>query len=104
MIVRRFALGLVAALASGLAGPPAAGAEPANRPRTGAKRMADKPLSTVLVSHGGAGVLSPAEMAEERLTRADYEKALAQALAAGYGALQPEGKTSVDAVEAAIRV
>jgi beta-aspartyl-peptidase (threonine type) len=54
--------------------------------------------------HGGAGVLSPAEMAEEKLTRADYEKALVQALAAGYAALHQEGKTSVDGVEAAVRV
>ncbi len=66
--------------------------------------MVEQPLKTVLVLHGGAGVLSPAEMAAEKMTRADYEKALAQALAAGYSALQGDDKTSVDAVEAAIRV
>ncbi len=66
--------------------------------------MADQLTRTVLVLHGGAGVLSPAEMAAEKVTRADYEKALGQALTAGYAALEQEGKTSVDAVEAAIRV
>src|SRR5205814_961363 len=58
----------------------------------------------VLIIHGGAGVLTPEEMTEERLTRADYEKVLVQALAAGYAALQHERKANVDAVEAAIRV
>jgi beta-aspartyl-peptidase (threonine type) len=42
-------------------------------------------------------------MKKEGLGREDYEKALAQALKAGYQALK-EAKTSADAVEAAIRV
>src|SRR5262249_17288287 len=51
---------------------------------------------------------TPAEMAKDKLengqqvTRKDYEDTLAQALEAGYRALH--GKTSVDAVEAAVRV
>jgi beta-aspartyl-peptidase (threonine type) len=76
--------------------------DPAVKPTPGAKKVSDP--KTVLVMHGGAGVLSAAEMAEEKLTRADYEKVLAQALAVGYGVLRQEGKMSVDAVEAAIRV
>jgi beta-aspartyl-peptidase (threonine type) len=82
-------------------------AEPSAKPQAGAKgaqRVFEGQRKTVLLIHGGAGVLLPAEMASEKLTRVDYEKALARALAAGYGALQAEGKTSVDAVEAAIRV
>src|SRR5262245_41553653 len=79
-------------------------AEPGARPQRGAKTVSDKSPKTVLVIHGGAGVLSLAEMADEHVSRGDYEKALVQALAAGYAALQHEKKTSVDAVEAAIRV
>ncbi len=62
----------------------------------------------VLVIHGGAGVITPAEMARDKLetgqpvTRKDYEDTLGQALEAGYRALH--GHTSIDAVEAAIRV
>src|SRR5687767_2326226 len=62
----------------------------------------------VLIIHGGAGVNSPEEMAREKrengqpVTRKDYEEMLARALEAGYRALH--GKTSIDAVEAAIRV
>src|SRR4051794_4288462 len=43
-------------------------------------------------------------MASEGLARGHYEEALSEALSAGYRALREEGKTSVDAVEAAIRV
>lgn len=43
-------------------------------------------------------------MKKEGLTRRDFEQPLAQALAAGYQALQKKDMTAVDAVEAAIRV
>ena len=51
--------------------------------------------------HGGAGVLSKAEMTpeKEKAFRADLEKAVV----AGYKALQ-EGKSSLDAVEVAIKI
>jgi beta-aspartyl-peptidase (threonine type) len=61
-----------------------------------------KRKQTVLVIHGGAGVPTAAEMKEEGATRRDYEQDLARSLDAGYKALQKG--TSVDAVEAAIRV
>src|SRR5437588_11972556 len=62
----------------------------------------------VLVIHGGAGAMSPAEMAKEPMedgkpvTRQQFENGLAASLEAGYKALA--NKTSIDAVEAAIRV
>ncbi|HEX4588338.1 MAG TPA: isoaspartyl peptidase/L-asparaginase [Gemmataceae bacterium] len=62
----------------------------------------------VLIIHGGAGAMSEAEMAKARMengqpwTRDEMEKALAASLETGYRALA--GKTSIDAVEAAIRV
>jgi beta-aspartyl-peptidase (threonine type) len=59
---------------------------------------------TVLVIHGGAGAIPEAEMAKVGLSRQEFELALAESLAAGYRMLRQEGKTSVDAVEAAIRV
>lgn len=54
-----------------------------------------------LMIHGGAGVLSKSTMTpeKEKAYRADLEKAVV----AGYKALQ-EGKTSLDAVEIAIRI
>ena len=58
---------------------------------------------TVLVIHGGAGALDDAEMKAEGLTRREFEEALVQALQTGYRTLSKRG-TSVDAVEAAIRV
>lgn len=73
----------------------------------GLTAAADQP-KVVLIVHGGAGVITPQEMARDKMdngqaaTRKDYEETLAQALETGYRALQ--GKTSVDAVEAAIRV
>jgi L-asparaginase / beta-aspartyl-peptidase len=66
--------------------------------------FAQAPQKAVLLIHGGAGVLTDAEMKELGLTRADFEKALAESLAAGFKAMQGEGKTAVDGVEAAIRV
>jgi beta-aspartyl-peptidase (threonine type) len=65
------------------------------------------PPKVVLVIHGGAGVLSPAEMAKgpmengQPITAKEFENGLAASLEAGFRALQ--GKSSVDAVEAAIR-
>ena len=58
----------------------------------------------VLVIHGGAGVLSDAEMNAEGVRREDYEVALAQSLRAGHKMLRLPGKSGVDAVETAIRV
>jgi beta-aspartyl-peptidase (threonine type) len=74
----------------------------------GAAGTAAEPPKAVLVVHGGAGVITPEQMAKANLdigrpaTPKDYEETLAAALEAGYRALP--GKTSVDAVEAAIRV
>jgi beta-aspartyl-peptidase (threonine type) len=59
-------------------------------------------VRTVLVIHGGAGVLTPDELKAAGLKAEDFEQALARALWAGYQQLQ-RGKSSVDAVEAAIR-
>jgi beta-aspartyl-peptidase (threonine type) len=73
-----------------------------------ASLTAADPPKAVLVIHGGAGVPSDKEMAKALLengqpvTRQHFEDGLADALEAGYRALQ--GKTSIDAVEAAIRV
>jgi beta-aspartyl-peptidase (threonine type) len=81
-----------------------------DRPPPGGERAARpapalrKGPKVVLVIHGGAGVLTGEEMKEEKLTREHFEGALAQALKAGYEALQQNVKTAhVDAVEAAIR-
>ena len=65
-----------------------------------------QPMSkrVVLVIHGGAGVLSEEEMKAEGLTRHVFEQALARSLAAGYSKLGQKNCTSVDAVEAAVRV
>jgi beta-aspartyl-peptidase (threonine type) len=59
--------------------------------------------ATVLVVHGGAGVLTEAEMKAAGVRRQDIEAALAASLRAGYATMQVPGKTSVDGVEAAIR-
>ena len=96
---------LAVALSLLAAGPPATG----QKPEKPAVKKQMVPAKAVLVIHGGAGVLTEKEMAAERLedggrvTRAHYEKALAEALRAGFKAWK-EKKTSVDAVEAAIRV
>jgi beta-aspartyl-peptidase (threonine type) len=69
---------------------------------------AAQPPKVLVVVHGGAGVITPEQMAKAVLDTGkpanpkDYEDTLALALEAGYRALP--GKTSVDAVEAAIRV
>src|SRR5262249_34054792 len=57
----------------------------------------------VLVIHGGAGVLNEEELKEAGLEQGQFEKGLADALDAGYKAWQAK-KTSVEMVEAAIRV
>ncbi|MFO1064995.1 MAG: isoaspartyl peptidase/L-asparaginase [Pirellulales bacterium] len=59
---------------------------------------------TVLVIHGGAGVLTPDEMKDAGLTRGQHEKVLADALEGGYRELHRSGGNSVTAVEKAIRV
>jgi beta-aspartyl-peptidase (threonine type) len=59
---------------------------------------------TVLVIHGGAGVLTLDEMKKAGRRREDYEAVLAKALSSGHLVLMQNGKTGVDAVEAAIRV
>src|SRR5262245_14697713 len=88
----------------GTPGAPAADSRPDEQPQPPGKTppSAPKETKTVLVIHGGAGVLTEKEMEKEGLRREDYEKALVKALTGGYQALK-EGKTSVDAVEAAIR-
>jgi beta-aspartyl-peptidase (threonine type) len=63
---------------------------------------ADKPNKKVVFAiHGGAGVIAPGKLTDEveRDVRADLE----QALDAGYAALK-KGESSLDAVEAAIRL
>jgi beta-aspartyl-peptidase (threonine type) len=82
----------------------ALGAQPENDPMHASKEKPDNSPRTILVIHGGAGVLTEQEMRAEGLARRDFEQALARALAAGYQTLKEKGKTSVDAVEATIRV
>lgn len=79
-------------------------ADPPDRDRTTVEEEQSRRSKTVLVIHGGAGVLTPDEMKKEGLRREDYEAVLAEALSSGYRVLMQEGKTGVDAVEAAIRV
>ncbi|GAB5416654.1 MAG: isoaspartyl peptidase/L-asparaginase [Crocinitomicaceae bacterium] len=55
----------------------------------------------VLVIHGGAGTILKKNMSDEK--EAAYEAKLREALLAGYDAIQ-SGKTSVEAVQAAIHV
>lgn len=53
------------------------------------------------VIHGGAGVIKRGSLSPEK--EAEYKKKLEEAVVAGYKALQA-GKTSIDAVEIAIRI
>lgn len=53
------------------------------------------------IIHGGAGVIKKGSLSAER--EAEYNKKLAEAVLAGYNALQ-SGKSSLDAVEIAIRI
>src|SRR5436853_409617 len=64
---------------------------------------ADPTDKTVLVIHGGAGVLTEKELADSDLKKEDFEHGLAEALRAGFKSRE-NGKTSVEVVEAAIRV
>jgi beta-aspartyl-peptidase (threonine type) len=89
-------------------GPPAANSQSDGKTQPTSKKPPPAPkkgnaTKTVLVIHGGAGVLEKKEMKKEGLRREHYEEALARALGAGYRAWK-EGKSSVVAVEAAIRV
>lgn len=63
--------------------------------------LAQKP-KTVLVIHGGAGVVPEADRKSQGWTHADFEQTMARSLQAGYQVLKTPGKTSVDAVESAI--
>src|SRR5947209_3530381 len=54
-----------------------------------------------IIIHGGAGVLSKAEMTPEK--EKQYRAKLQEAVVAGYRALQ-DGRSSIDAVETAIRI
>lgn len=66
--------------------------------------QADNPRvdsKAILVVHGGAGTIARDKLTPER--KRQYEQGLAQALRQGYQVLQ-KGGTSVEAVEAAIRV
>ena len=54
-----------------------------------------------LVLHGGAGTIAPGDMTSE--LESEYRKTLASALRAGHAVLR-EGHSSVDAVEASIRI
>jgi beta-aspartyl-peptidase (threonine type) len=62
----------------------------------------EEPGPVVLVIHGGAGVLSKKEMTRELETK--YRNDLESALKSGYNALRKDKGTSLDAVEAAIKV
>lgn len=53
------------------------------------------------IIHGGAGVIKKGSLSPEK--EAEYRKKLEEAVLAGYKALQ-DGKTSLDAVEVAIRI
>lgn len=64
---------------------------------------ADPADKTVLVIHGGAGVFTEKELQDEGLRNDDYERGLAEALHAGFE-MRKKGKSSVEVVEAAIRV
>jgi beta-aspartyl-peptidase (threonine type) len=78
--------------------------QPEPGPMRASKQQPDPSKKTLLVIHGGAGVLTEQEMKAEGLVRSDFEQALARALAAGHEAVKDKGRTSVNAVEAAIRV
>ena len=62
---------------------------------------APKPVVPVLAIHGGAGTITRSSMSAER--EAAYKQSLKQALTAGYAILQ-RGGSSLDAVEAAVRI
>ncbi len=61
------------------------------------------PPTAVLVVHGGLGVLTADEMVAERLTREEFEAALAESLRAGH-TRWAAGRPGPEVVEAAVRV
>jgi beta-aspartyl-peptidase (threonine type) len=63
--------------------------------------FAQKPQRVAFIIHGGAGVISRGSLTPAQ--EAEYRRKLEEALLAGYKALQ-DGKTSLDAVEIAIRI
>lgn len=63
--------------------------------------VAQKKGNYVLVIHGGAGTILKKNMTPEKETQ--YRAALEQALKAGYAKIQ-EGKSSLDAVQAAVNI
>ena len=63
--------------------------------------FAQKTQRVAFIIHGGAGVISRGSLSPEQETA--YRRKLEEALLAGYKVLQ-EGKTSLDAVEIAIRM
>jgi beta-aspartyl-peptidase (threonine type) len=74
----------------------------AEPPKDAGKRQ---DVKVVLVIHGGAGVLTDAELKKAGLKQEQFEEGLAQALAAGYKKWKAgkERTKCLDAVEAAIR-
>lgn len=66
------------------------------------RREEDPPPRAVLVIHGGAGAISQKKMTPEK--EKHYRDELERALRAGYQALERDQGTSLDAVEAAVRV
>lgn len=95
-IALRFAT-VVAVLAS-LTGAPAVAASAATAAASGKPTSA--PTVTIAI-HGGAGTMTPSEMNPER--EAEFRAGLNAALDAGYAVLE-RGGSSLDAVEAAVRV
>ena len=69
--------------------------------QTTATTVAPDPKRITLVIHGGAGTITRANMTPEK--EKAYNEALNQALQAGYAILK-RGGTSLDAVEAAVRI
>ena len=66
-----------------------------------ASRQTTSNRNIVLVIHGGAGTITKANMSPE--IEKSYQQALEQALKAGYDILN-KGGSSLDAVEAAVRI
>lgn len=67
-------------------------------------RVPAQESKTVLVIHGGAGVVAEKDRQSQGWTHADFEQTMAKALRAGYARLGGKEGKAVDAVEAAIRV
>jgi beta-aspartyl-peptidase (threonine type) len=75
----------------------------AQRGRFGETKQLQSPQNPRIgfMIHGGAGVIRKGSLTPEK--EAEYKKKLEEAVTAGYKALQ-DGKTSLDAVEIAIRI